>query len=183
MLTPIRQNHSIRTKRCRSSPNPVANATALSDRSLLLYHRHLPGHRSPSPNRRSASRPSSGPLTTFLAGCWIEFIIKTHAFWIDISPARVKLLTASADDADGARTRYPVHDGDASDSKAWDGLLQAIGRIEKFNVLVHHADQLRQMWSEWLVEQQRLAMSVDSDRQGKLSFTLGLSHCNPIPKT
>jgi hypothetical protein len=52
--------------------------------------------------------------------------------------------------------RYLVHDGDASDPKAWDGLLQAIGRVERFNVHIPHADKLRHMWSEWLVVQERL---------------------------
>jgi hypothetical protein len=46
-----------------------------------------------------------------------------------------------------ARPRTPGH------GKA---LLQIIGPIEKFHVQIPHADQLRQMWTEWLVEQERL---------------------------
>jgi hypothetical protein len=96
-----------------------------------------------------------GPPGLTPAGCWVEFIIK-QAFWIDVSQTRVKLWTASADDADGVRNRYLVHDGDSSDPKAWDGLLVSIGRVEKFGVFINHADRLRLMWSEWVLAQRRL---------------------------
>ena len=95
-----------------------------------------------------------GPPGLTPAGCFVEFIVRKHVFWID-THARVKLWTASADDADGVRNRYLVHDGDASDPKAWDGLLQAIGRVEKFGVFINHADRLRVGWTQWLAEQQR----------------------------
>ena len=95
-----------------------------------------------------------GPPGLTPAGCWVEFIIR-QAFWIDVSQARVKLWTASADDADGIRSRYLVHDGDASDPKAWESLLKTIGRVEKFGVFINHADRLRLMWTQWLAEQQR----------------------------
>jgi hypothetical protein len=95
-----------------------------------------------------------GPPGLTPAGCFVEFIVRKHVFWVD-THTRVKLWTASADDADGARNRYLVHEGDASDPKAWEGLLKAIGRVEKFGVLINHADRLRLMWSEWLVEQER----------------------------
>jgi hypothetical protein len=88
------------------------------------------------------------------AGCWVEFIVRKHVFWVD-THARAKLWTALADDADGARNRYLVYDGDASDPKAWDGLLQEIGRVEKFGILIPHADKLRHLWSEWVLEQKR----------------------------
>ena len=96
-----------------------------------------------------------GPPGLTPAGCWIEFIVREHVFWIDVSQTRVKLWTASADDADGVRNRYLVHDGDASDPKAWEGLLASIGRVEKFGVFIQHADRLRLMWTEWVVEQKR----------------------------
>ena len=32
---------------------------------------------------------------------------------------------------------------------------QTIGRVEKFGVFINHADTLRRMWSEWLIEQKR----------------------------
>jgi hypothetical protein len=94
-----------------------------------------------------------GPPGLTPAGAYVEFIVR-QAFWIDVSPARVKLWTSSADDPDG-RSRYLVYDGDASNPKAWESLLKTIGRVEKFGVLINHADRLRQMWSEWRIEQQR----------------------------
>ena len=94
-----------------------------------------------------------GPPGLTPAGCFVEFIVREHVFWVD-THARVKLWTAS-DDADAVRNRYLVHDGDASDPKAWESLLQAIGRVEKFGVLINHADKLRLMWSEWVLEQKR----------------------------
>jgi hypothetical protein len=100
-----------------------------------------------------------GPPGLTPAGCFVEFIVREHVFWID-THARVKLWTASADDADGARNRYLVHDKDASDPKAWEGLLKTIGRVEKFGVLINHADRLRLMWSEWLLAQRRRARLV-----------------------
>ena len=94
-----------------------------------------------------------GPPGLTPAGCFVEFIVR-QAFWLDVSPERVKLWTSSADDAE-ARSRYLVHDGDASDPKSWDGLLQTIGRVEKFGVIVNHADRLRQMWTQCLAERKR----------------------------
>ena len=94
-----------------------------------------------------------GPPGLTPAGCWVEFIVR-QAFFIDVSRERVKLWTSSADDPE-ARSRYLVYDGDASDPKAWESLLKTIGRVEKFGVLINHADRLRLMWSEWLVEQKR----------------------------
>ena len=93
------------------------------------------------------------PKDNAVIGCFVEFIVK-QAFWIDVSPERVKLWTASADDAE-VRSRYLVHDGASDNPAAWESFLQAIGRVEKFGVIVNHADRLRQMWSEWLVEQKR----------------------------
>lgn len=89
------------------------------------------------------------------ARCWIEFIIKAHAFWIDVSPTRVKLWTALADDADGANNRYMVHDGDSFNAESWQALLVEIGRVEGFGVAINHADRLRQIFTQWLIEKKR----------------------------
>ena len=96
-----------------------------------------------------------GPPKLTPTGCFVEFVVREHVFWIDVSHERAKLWAALADDADGIRNRYLVHDGAADNPAAWEGLLQAIGRVEKFGVIVNHADRLRQMWSGWLVEQKR----------------------------
>ena len=86
------------------------------------------------------------------AGFFVEFVIH-QAFSINVTfGGRVQLWTYSADDTS---SQYLVHDGDVGDAKVWEGLLKEIGRVEKFGVLIPHADKLRQMWSSWLVEQQR----------------------------
>ena len=94
------------------------------------------------------------PKNHAVVGCAVKFVIRTRAFLIDTGP-RVRLWAASADEPENGNDRYLVHEGDASDPKAWDGLLKEIGRVEKFGVFINHADRLRQMWSEWLVEQKR----------------------------
>jgi hypothetical protein len=87
-------------------------------------------------------------------GFFVEFIIH-QAFSIQVTfDGRLQLWAYPADDVDG-RGQYLVHDGDASDPKVWEGLLVSIGRVEKFGVYINHADRLRLMWSEWLVEQKR----------------------------
>ena len=60
-------------------------------------------------------------------------------------------MWASMADEPDSDDRYLVHDGDACDPKAWEGLLIEIGRVERFEVLIHHADKLRRLWSELLV--------------------------------
>ena len=35
-----------------------------------------------------------GPPGLTPGGCWIEFVIKAHVFWIDVSPTQAKLWTA-----------------------------------------------------------------------------------------
>ena len=96
-----------------------------------------------------------GPPGFTPAGAFVAFVIREHVFFIDTHTLRVKLWTASADDADGLRNKYLVFDGDSSDPKAWEGLLKEIGRVEKFGVFVNHADRLRLMWTQWLAERQR----------------------------
>ena len=54
-----------------------------------------------------------GPPGLTPSGCFIEFVIKSHVFFIDVSPTRVKLWTSKADDADALRNKYLVHDGEA----------------------------------------------------------------------
>jgi hypothetical protein len=94
-----------------------------------------------------------GPPGLTPAGAFVEFVAY-QAFWIDVSPTRVKIWTSSGDDAD-ARNRYLIHDGDVCDPKAWEGALNAICRVEKVGFLTFHADRMRQRWSAWLVEQKR----------------------------
>ena len=80
-------------------------------------------------------------------GCFIEFIIKSHVFLTDVSPTRVQLWTALADDSDAIHHRYLVWDRVADDPKSWEGLLVEIGHVEKFGVFMNHADTLRRMWT------------------------------------
>ena len=85
--------------------------------------RDLPGHRGLRRASIHASIPSSARR-----GLPRRLLGRVHRpparFWIDTrTRSAVKLWTASADDADGLRNRYLVHDGDASDPKAWEGLL------------------------------------------------------------
>jgi hypothetical protein len=94
-----------------------------------------------------------GPPGLTPAGCFVEFIIR-QAFWIDVH-ANVKLWTSSADDAEARSSRYLVYDGASDNPGSWEGLLREVGCIEKFYVIGAHADALRRMWSEWLVEQKR----------------------------
>ena len=107
---------------------PTSERYGLSDR-VLFYAQHLPSHRelcrviASSLIRPHPEAYGAGRLRHHASRCWIEFIIKAHVFWIDVSATRVRLWTALADDADGVRNRYLVHDGDASDAKAWEGLL------------------------------------------------------------
>jgi hypothetical protein len=89
------------------------------------------------------------------SGAWVEFVVKSHVFWIDAGLERVRLWTAGADDPNGLRTRYLVWDRDASDPKSWEGLLVEIGRVEEFGVHVNLADTLRHEWSQYLIEQER----------------------------
>jgi hypothetical protein len=93
------------------------------------------------------------PKDNAVIGCAVKFIIKSRAFLIDTG-TRVRLWAASADEPD-YDDRYLVYDADSSDPKSWEGLLVEIGRVEKFGVLINHADKLRRMRSEWLVEQKR----------------------------
>ena len=91
------------------------------------------------------------------AGCFVEFIIR-KAFWIDVSRERIKLWAGSADDADVARNRYIVYEAlDADDPRAWEGLLGVLASVEKFSLFANHSDRLREMWTQWLVAQQRLS--------------------------
>jgi hypothetical protein len=89
------------------------------------------------------------------SGAWVEFVIKSHVFWIDAGLERVRLWTASADDSDAIRHRYLVWDRAADDPKAWEGLLVEIGHVEEFGVYINLADTLRHEWSLWLIEQER----------------------------
>ena len=95
-----------------------------------------------------------GPAFT-PAGAFIAFIIKAHVFFVDVSSTRVKLWTASADDADGVRTRYLVYDGASDNPESWESLLVEIGHCEKFGVYVPLADKLRVAWTQFLAERQR----------------------------
>ena len=122
------------------------------------------------PNRRSRSIGST-VQGSFPVGCVVEFVIKSHVFWVDVSPTRVKLWTASADDADGLRNRYLVHDGDASDAKSWESLLIEIGHVEKFGVYINHADTLRNMWT-------RMAHRARSRTRGAGLLYPKLRDCN-----
>jgi hypothetical protein len=96
-----------------------------------------------------------GPPGLTPSGCWVEFVIKSHVFWVDVSPTRVKLWASLADDPEVLRNRYLVHDGEADNPAVWESLLKTIGRVEQFGVFMNHADTLRRMWSEWLIEKQR----------------------------
>ena len=64
-------------------------------------------------------------------------------------------LGVDADEPDGDGGRWLVYDGDAFNAEAWEGLLKEIGRVEGFGVAMNHADTLRRMWTEWLVEKKR----------------------------
>ena len=89
------------------------------------------------------------------SGCFIEFVIKAHVFFIDVSPTRVQLWAAKADDSDAIHHRYLVWNRAVDDPKSWEGLLVEIGRVEQFGVCVNLADTLRLMWSQWLIEKKR----------------------------
>ena len=86
------------------------------------------------------------------AGCCVEFVVHAHEFRIDVFQ-RLKLFAAEADGADAHR--WLVFDADASNPSSWQGLLKAIGNVEHFYVVGAHADRLRLMWSQWLLERQR----------------------------
>jgi hypothetical protein len=100
------------------------------------------------------------------SGAWVEFVIKSHVFWIDAGLERARLWTALADDSDAIHHRYLVWDRAADDPKAWEGLLVEIGRVEEFGVYVNLADTLRHEWSMWRLEQQRR-----DDERGILSIS------------
>ena len=122
-----------------------AQRTLWPERSdVLLLADHLPSHRELCRvilHDRQVHRPARSSVITH-AGAGLSSSSRPTCSWIDVSPTRVKLWTASADDADALRNRYLVHDGDASDAKAWEGLLKEIGRVEGFGVAMHHADTL-----------------------------------------
>jgi hypothetical protein len=87
------------------------------------------------------------------SGCFIEFVIKTTAFGLDVGLEKMRLWMSLADEGEGARRL--CHVGQGEDPEAWQSLLATIGRIEHFRVLINHAATLRRMWSEWLLEQKR----------------------------
>ena len=97
--------------------------------------------------------PVLNPKNHAVIGAAVKFIIRSRAFLIDTGP-RVRLWASSPDEPE-SDDRYLVFDGDASDPKAWDGLLKEIGRVEHFHVFIPHADKLRQMWTQFLAERQR----------------------------
>jgi hypothetical protein len=99
--------------------------------------------------------PIFGPTPSGASGGWVEFVIKSHVFWVDAGLERARLWTALADDSDAIHHRYLVWDRAADDPKAWEGLLVEIGRVEEFGVYVNLADTLRHEWSMWRLEQQR----------------------------
>jgi len=95
----------------------------------------------------------NNPKDNVVVGAAVKFIIRLNAFLIDTGP-RVRLWASMADEPD-SDDRYLVADGDASNPVAWQVLLYEIGAVEHFNIYIPHADKLRRMWSEWLVEQER----------------------------
>jgi hypothetical protein len=97
--------------------------------------------------------PVLSPKDNAVIGCAVKFIIRSRAFLIDTGP-QVRLWAASADEPDGD-DRYLVFAGDSGDSAAWQGLLETVGRVEKFGVHVPLADKLRHAWTSWLAEQER----------------------------
>jgi hypothetical protein len=99
--------------------------------------------------------PIFGPPGLTPSGCWTEFLIKSHVFWIDAGLEKVRLWTAGADDSDAFRRRYLVWNGDADNPQSWQGLLVEVGRVESIGVHINLADTLRHEWSMWRLEQQR----------------------------
>jgi hypothetical protein len=101
------------------------------------------------------AEPIHAPPGLTPSGCWVEFVVKAHVFWVDAGLERVRLWTAGADDPNGLRNRYLVWDRVIDDPESWEGLLVEVGRVEKFGVHVNLADSIRHEWSLWRLEQQR----------------------------
>lgn len=99
------------------------------------------------------------PKTEAPAGCAVDFIVRSHAFRLDVGPQRVRLFASVADepDNDNDNVRRCVFDGDAANPASWENLLIEIGHVEEFGVIGAHADRLRLMWTQWLAERNRRA--------------------------